>query len=342
MSRPHLVWAAAAVIPVLLGAAALPGPGRDVVWVEREAFVMGTRLRIRLAAAEREAGFAGAEAALERIRAVEDLLSTWRHDTELARLNAAPPAAWVGLSPRLSSLLAEVRGWHAATDGAFDPAVGALIDAWGLRGEGRLPSEAELAAARGATGLDRFMFDDAGGAAARSSSRAWIDAGGFGKGAGLRQALSQLEAMGIGDALLDFGGQLAVRGSGPDGRGWPVAVAHPARRGEVAARLLVSDRSVATTSQSERYVEADGKRYGHVMDPRTGTPVAPWGSVTVVARDPLDADALSTALFVMGPEAGLRWVRDRDDLGALFLIQSEGRLEARWNRAMDTYLTGED
>lgn len=313
----------------------LPGGS---VWVEREAYAMGTRIRIAVAAADREAGFAAIEGALAEVRAVEDLLSTWRVDTELAAVNRAPPETWVPLSPQLHELLRAVRRWQAATGAAFDPAIGPFVDAWDLRGRGRIPSTAELARARGAAGLDRFGFDDEIGAVVRPRGGAWIDAGGFGKGAALRRVWDRLKAVGVRDGLLDFGGQLLARGSPEGGGSWTVAVAHPARRSEVAIRLRVRDRAVATTGQSERYVAAAGRRVGHVLDPRSGQPVPPWGSVTVVARDPLDADVLSTALFVMGPEAGLRWVRDRADVGALFLVDREGRLEPRWNGAMEAYL----
>jgi thiamine biosynthesis lipoprotein len=312
------------------------------VWVEREAFVMGTRLRVVLAAPDRATGIAAIEAALAEVRAVEDVLSTWRADTELAALNRAPPRTWLPLSPRLHELLSQVRQWHVATGAAFDPAIGSLVDAWDLRGAGRIPRPAELAAARRAAGLQRFAFDDDRRVAMRTRDGAWIDAGAFGKGAALRRAWDRLAAGGAPNAMLDFGGQLLALGAPQGGGPWTVTVAHPARRSAAALRLRVRDRAVATTGQSERYVTVAGRRVGHVLDPRTGRPVPPWGSVTVVARDPLEADVLSTALFVMGPEAGLRWVRQRDDVGALFLIDREGELELRRNGAMEEYLMEEN
>jgi len=301
---------------------------------------MGTRLRIALEAPGREAGFSAIEAAVAGVRAVDDLLSTWREDTELASVNNAAPEARVPLSPRLSGILVEVWRWQLETGGAFDPAIGALVDAWDLRGKGRRPSPLELDRAREAAGLGRFSFDEAAGTMARADGRSWIDAGAFGKGAALREAWLRLEELGVQDAMLDFGGQVLAQGSPEGGDSWTVAVAHPARRSELAAHLRLSNRVAATTGQSERFVEADGQRFGHVLDPRSGEPVPAWGSVTVVASDPLVADVLSTALFVMGPEAGLEWVRDRDDVAALFLIDHGERLEARWNRAMTDHLVG--
>jgi len=105
------------------------------------------------------------------------------------------------------------------------------------------------------------------------------------------------------------------------------------------ATLLLRDRSAATTGASERYVKIDGRRVGHVLDPRSGAPVPAWGSVTVVAADPLAADALSTALFVLGPEAGLAWAMRHDGVEALFLVTGSEGVRARWTPGLDTLLT---
>jgi thiamine biosynthesis lipoprotein len=96
--------------------------------------------------------------------------------------------------------------------------------------------------------------------------------------------------------------------------------------------------SAATSAASERFVEIEGVRYGHILDPRTGRPVDAWGSVTVVMEDPLAADAVATALFVMGPEAGLAWAREREDVGALFLMEGPDGIEVAWNDAMEPWL----
>lgn len=310
--------------------------------MERETALMGTRLRIALEAPRREAGFSAIEAAVAGVRAVDDLLSTWRQDSELAAVNHSVPGVEVPLSPRLSGILAEVWRWQLETDGAFDPAIGALVDAWDLRGEGRRPGPAELERALEAVGLVRFRLDEDAGTVARADGRSWIDAGAFGKGVALREAWLRLEELGVQDALLDFGGQVLAHGSPEGGGSWIVAVAHPARRAEAAVELRLSDRVAATTGQAERFIEADGQRIGHVLDPRSGEPVPAWGSVTVVASDPLVADVLSTALFVMGPEAGMEWVRNRDEVAALFLIDLGERLEVRWNRAMNDHLVRGD
>lgn len=309
------------------------------VWVEREAYLMGTTLRGRVLAPWREAGLEAIERAFAEVRRQEALLSSWRDDSELARVNRAPPGAPVRPDPELRALMDEVRRWSDSTGAAFDPAIGALVDAWDLRGEGRRPAAVELRRAREASGWRVFALDSARGTVTRGDSLGWIDTGAFGKGAALRGVRGELEAAGIPAALFDFGGQVLAHGAPPGEAGWEVAVAHPSRRQEPFTVLLLRDRSASTSSSSERWVEEGGERLGHILDPRTGRPVPAWGSVTVVAEDPLAADALSTALFVMGPEEGMRWARDREAVGVLFLVERGGVVEARWNAGLEPYRT---
>lgn len=298
---------------------------------------MGTSLSVRAAAETPDRGFRAIEAALDSAQALDDALSTWRSDTELARLNTAPAGTDTPVSPRLAALLHIVRCWRAATDGAFDPAVGPLVAAWDLRGAGRQPAGPELAAARAASTFDHFVLDAGARTVRRDAAGATLDPGGFGKGAALAAAAAGLRAAGIRQALLDFGGQVFALGPGPDGAPWRIRIAHPLRRDHPVLTLTVRDRSAATSGQSERFVTVDGRRFGHVLDPRSGRPVPAWGSVTVVHRDPLVADILSTALLVMGPDAGRAWA-DSAAVAAVFLIADGDTLSVRCSRTAHSYL----
>ncbi len=313
-------------------------PEAAAVWVEREAFVMGTRLRVTVAAPDATQGVAGAEAVFREVRRLDAKLSSWREDSEMARLNTSPAGVPFQLSAELWRLLSEIRPWVAWSGGAFDPGVGPLIDAWDLRGAGRWPTPAELERARELSGLDAYELDESEGVVVKRWPGVWISAGGFGKGAALRAAASVLHAAGIGTALLDFGGQLLALGKPPGEDAWVVEVVHPSRRQRGVATLSLRGVSVATSGGSERFVEVEGHRLGHIVDPRSGWPVPAWGSVTVVAADPLVADVAATALFVLGPEEGLAVAETRDDLGVLFLVDEDERVEARWNERMAAYL----
>lgn len=320
---------------VELGRPEAVGGGPSLVWIEREAVLMGTRLRARIGAADREVAVAASERTFAEIRRLERVLSTWRGDTEMGRLNGYRPETPFRPSRELFSLLLETRAWSRATGGAFDPGIGPLVDAWDLRGRGRRPSGPELERARATSGFGQFALDVGGGTIRRLDAEAWIDAGAFGKGAALRAARRVLLSAGIRSALLDFGGQVVAIGSDEGGSGWTLGVAHPKRRAEPVGLLRLRDQSAATTSASERFVTVDGEVLGHVLDPRTGRPVPAWGSVTVVADDPLVADVCSTALFVLGPREGMRWVEAREGIAVLFLEAAGGELEATWNERME-------
>lgn len=308
------------------------------VWVERRAYVMGTVLEARVAAPTRELGVGALEAAFAEVRRLDGLLSSWRADSEVGRLNATPAGEATEVSPELLEILREVVVWSDSTGHAFDPAVGALIDAWDLRGEGRRPAPAELRAALAASGMDLYRIDGRLRQATRLAPGVWLDSGGFGKGAALRAAEQVLRERGAAAAYLDFGGQVLVFGRSPAAGGeWEIAIAHPTRRREVVSSIRVHTGSVATSAQSERFVDVEGERLGHVLDPRTGLPVAGGASVTVVAEDAMVADVLATALLVMGPEAGGRWAADLHDTGVLWVVERDGRVQESWNTAFERY-----
>ena len=314
-----LLLAASSVLPLSAGGA------DGATHLTREAWAMGTRVRIVVEARGRSEGEAASEAALREIERVERVLSTWDETSELARLNAAPAGRPVEISAELAALLRETEGWAERTARAFDPTLGPLLDAWGVRGAGRLPSDAELTAALAVTGAASFVLE--GGRATRGSTDAWIDSGAFGKGAALRSVARRPRAHGADRLLVDLGGQLWA--AAPPEAPWPVDVAHPRNRARPVARLAVRGVSVATSGASERP--------GHLLDPRSGRPAPDWGSVTVVRADALEADVLSTALYVMGPEEGLAWARTHG-VAALFLEVTPAGLRPTWSEAMDAWL----
>jgi thiamine biosynthesis lipoprotein len=283
---------------------------------------MGTSLEIEVEAADRAVALAASERAVEALEAAEARLSTWREDTELARLNRAPAGEPQRLSPALARDLAAARSCWEETAGAFDPAVGALVRAWGLRAGGRRPDEAERRAAIAAGDFAALRLED-GGIAVRERADLVLEEGGWGKGAGLRDALAALEQTGAARASLDLGGQVAVLG-----RGWTVPVADPRRRDRPVAELSIDGGSVSTSGNSERGIVVDGERLGHILDPRTGAPAPDFGSLTVWTTDPLRADCLSTGLYVLGPDWALAWAKAHPGVEVLVLETEGDRLRA--------------
>jgi len=325
---PALLPLACALAPA--GAEDAPAaPAATTERVERRVAVMGTLLALSVEAGSRREALLASERALRAIETVEARLSTWRDDSELARLNAAPAGTPCALGPELEADLAAAARWWRETGGAFDPGIGSLVDAWGLRTGGRRPSPAELDAARADAGLAHLALED--GRAVRLRAGLRLEEGGFAKGVGLDAALAALEGTGATAAVLDLGGQLAVLpSSDPDAGRVAVAIADPRDRGRVLLELAVDAGSVATTGNSERGVVVDGERLGHVLDPRTGEPAPDFGSLTVQAADATAADCLSTGLYVLGPDGALAWAAARPGVEVVTIeIDARGTAHAR-------------
>jgi len=324
----------------LAGALARPAPPAVV---ERRVSVMGTVLQVAVTAPTRDRGLEASERAIREIQRVEDLLTTWR-DSPLARLDAAPAGAEVPLDEELSGLLAATFAWAGRTDRAFDPTVMPLVRAWDLRGAGHVPTPGELARALDATGTTNFRFGSAGQTLVRLDAGAGIEEGAWGKGYALDRALEKLDD-GVG-ALIDLGGQVVARGRDASDRAWSVAIADPRRRDRPVITLRLGDVSASTSGDSERSRVVGTRRIGHLLDPRTGEPAEDFGSVTVVAPSALDADILSTAFFVLGPEKGLalsdRLRREGVPNEALFLVVHGDALEARFSPGVPGFVISAD
>ncbi|BDU77957.1 FAD:protein FMN transferase [Mesoterricola sediminis] len=263
--------------------------------VDRTVLAMGTRLTLA------DLPPAAAEAALAEVARIEAACSTWRPDSAWSRANGAGEA-WTPLDGAWLDLLRLARAWSERTEGAFDPVLGTLVAAWGLRTGGARPGPAELAAARAASGIARL---EVGPTAIRLTGGAQLEEGGFLKGYALDRARAEAQARGAARGLLDFGGQLLAWGGA-----WPADIADPRDRSRARVRLRLVDASLSTSGCAER-----GR---HLLDPRTGRPCPDWGAVAVVAPGGLEADILSTALYVLGPRAGLAWA-ERNGVAALFL-----------------------
>jgi FAD:protein FMN transferase len=284
----------------------------------RQVFLMGTQTSLTSCAVSREAGLAELEIFIGILEAVEDQLSTWRPESAISKLNRHPIGASFPLTADLSKMFETLFLWHERTNQTFDPGIGALTDAWGIHEGGHVPTDEQVRSALQRSGLNYFSFD----AKARQIIRrrdVTIDVGGFGKGEGLDQILGYAQAHGSAPFLIDFGGQLLAYGSPSGKSGWEVDLAHPVHRHTPAIPLTMTGGSLSTSAGSERDVVAEGKRIGHHIDPRTGQPVVSSGSVTVWHASALVADILSTALFVMGPDAGVAWA-NKNAVAAVFQL----------------------
>jgi thiamine biosynthesis lipoprotein len=299
------------------------GTGR----VERDVAAMGTRLAMTIAGPDRPTGLAVSETIVAAIEDAERRLSTWRATSELQDFNAAPPGSRVALSPLAWNAVATALACWKETDGAFDPTVAPLVEAWGLRTGGRLPDAKEIEIARLAVDAGRLVLEPERRELLQPGGLR-LEEGGFGKGAALDAALAAAQALVPGTEIeLDFGGQLAW-----SGRSQPFTfrLADPRDRSRTVLELTLdrSSGSIATSANSERGGAAGGAPIGHLLDPRSGRPAPDFGSATVFAAQAAAADCRSTGLFVLGPERGAalaaRWSRESLGESVLLLVEPHG------------------
>ena len=282
--------------------------------VTREVYLMGTRSVLTAYASTRDAGQSQLETYIRILEETESDLSVWRTDTPLSRLNETPVGRPFQLSPPIFKLLEDGVFWWKETERAFDPGIGRLLDSRGFYGK-----PPAVTSTKPVFGMQHFVLDPERQRVFRDAD-IWIDSGAFGKGEALDRVRRQAEIDGADPWLIDLGGQVMVYGHPPEKPFWTIDVAHPQKRDVAALTLELRSGSLSTTSNSEQP--------GHVLDPRTGLPVEFTGSVVVWHDRGLVADILSTALFVMGPENGIRWANARG-IAACFLVPDGNRLEFR-------------
>lgn len=265
-------------------------------------------------------------AALDLVDDIEAGISVYRASSELTRLNATAAAGWQQVSAELLALLVHARQLAERTGGAFDPASGSLVRAWGfLHRRGKTPDEATLAGALAASGIDGVVIDEVGSRVRFSRPGIEINPGAIGKGWALDRMMERLDATDV-PSVLVHGGSSSVRArgtqgpAGPGRGGWRVGLAHPLRPGKRLATITLVDRALGTSGSGTQFFVDRGKRLGHILDPRTGRPAQGVISATVVAPRAADADALSTALYVLGPP-GLGVVAPPDgDVAAMLVV----------------------
>lgn len=269
---------------------------------------MGTTWRMRLSAPRTRALRPLHDGIQTRLDAVVAQMSPWEPDSDISRYNRAAPGTWHVLPPDLLAVLHAALDIAAASDGAFDPTLGPLVDLWGFGAGGArpgVPDPVALDAARPHCGWRRIELD-ASGTRLRQPGGLQLDLSAIAKGFGVDAVTAWLREAGIDGALVEVGGELRGHGRRPDGECWRVLVEAIADADEAPCVLPLDACAVATSGDRWHRFEHDGRRYSHSIDPRSGAPVADAAAaVTVVAGDAMRADAWSTALTVLGPEAGL-------------------------------------
>lgn len=268
---------------------------------------------------------AGLPAEIEaRLRAINKSMSTWDPASEISLINEMPAGQRVTVSEDFDLVLSAALSLSEATDGAFDVTVGPLVNLWGFgpTARGRPPDAAALAVARRRVGYGNLVIN--GRSLTKRVEGMYLDFSGIAKGYGVDAVAEILRRRGIGNYLVEIGGEVAVAGRAPGGESWAVGIERPeenaARDGALYAVVHLTQGALATSGSYRRFKRRRMQKSHHIIDPRTGMSTnSALVSVTVFAADCMTADGIATALMVMGVDAGLRWVEARSGVEALFL-----------------------
>lgn len=264
---------------------------------------------------------ATASDALDLVDRLEDQMTVYRPHSELSRINAEAAQRDMPVEPQLFTLLARAAALTAETSGGFDPTSGPLIALWRrCKGEGRVPTDAEIAAAKRLSGIEHVSLDAACSSIRYDRPGVEFNLGSIGKGYALDRCAELLNGAGISDWFVHGGhSSILARGGLAGGAGWPIGIRNPLFPERRLATLVLRNRGMSTSGSGVQFFRVGGRRFGHILDPRSGWPVEGMLSVTVLAPTAAEADALSTAFFVLGVENARTYCHNHKNVAALII-----------------------
>ena len=307
--------------PALLAAA--PASPAHADWMDRTEAIMGTRVYVELWADDPAKGKAAIDAVMNEMRRIDALMSHYKPDSELSRINQHAALEPVPVDRELYDLIKLSTHFSEITDGAFDityASVGYLYN-YPLHVH---PTEAEIKAALPAVNWRHLEFDDARHSIRFARPGMRIDLGGIGKGYAVDRGVAMLRARGVRHAIVTAGGDSRLIGDHM-GRPWLVAIRHPDDPGKVVTRLPLSDTAISTSGDYERYFDENGVRYHHIIDPRTGHSASRVRSATILGPTATATDGMSKTAFVLGPEKALEIINRMPEYDAVFVCP-DGRV----------------
>ena len=265
---------------------------------------MGTKVRVVFYARTPDQAEQGRRAAFAVMKQVDDLMSDYKPDSELSRLSAASGRGPQKISRALSDVLERSLRTAELSEGTFDVTIGPLVRLWRRsRKELKLPTPEEVAQAKALVDYRKLRLDPAAGTAELLLPGMILDLGGIAKGYACDQAVAALKAVGITSALVDTGGGMALSDPPPGKPAWRIGML-----GDSSKILQLSNCGVSTSGDIEQFVEIDGVRYSHIIDPATGLGLTNRAMATVIAKDGLTSDALDTPVCILGAERGLKMI----------------------------------
>jgi thiamine biosynthesis lipoprotein len=301
------------------------------VMLSEERGLMGTQVMVKVVGNDRKQLRAGVSAAFDEVSRLERLMSNFMPETELSQINQQAGVAPVKVSRELFGIIKRSLFFSELSNGAFDISFASVGKLWNFR-NAAAPAADAVTAQLPFVNFRKIQLNDEQSTVFLPSRRMEIGLGGIGKGYAMDRAMAMLNAHGIFNAMVMAGGDTLIRGRNGH-EVWRVGLRDPDKADGILAVLPLEDQAISTSGDYERFFIKDGVRYHHILDTKTGYPASRCRSVTILAPDATTSDALSTTVFVLGPERGLALIEQMDDVEAI-IIDRNG------NMSLSSGLTG--
>jgi len=304
---------------IMLGGCAQLAPSSASVIAKRAQMHMGTLVTVTAVASDKQAGDRAIQTAFDEIKRLEQLLSTWRSDSELSQVNAEAGRRSVLVSRETLEVVVRSLEMAQLTRGKFNIALGPAIEAWSVTERQHIPDERALERLKSLVDWTSIQIDTKARTIYLPHKGMRIDVGGIGKGYAADRAVEVMKRAGAKGGVVALSGDIKAFGVLPERTGFPVGIRHPREEESLIGIIDLQDEAISTAGDYERFFERDGVRYHHILDPHTLQPARGCQSVTVIAKEGTMADGLDTAIFVLGPEEGMALVERLSDVEAIII-----------------------
>lgn len=298
----------------------------ESVTVKRTMELMGSRFDITVLAIDEELGYINIEEAAAEIKRIEKMISSWDEDSETSLINRNAGIKPVKVSDELFKLIERSKQISELTDGAFDISYASMDKIWRFDGSmKKIPTEIEIKNSVAKVGYEKIILNAESKTVFLKQKGMKISFGAIGKGYAADKAKELLVSKQVVGGIINAGGDLSTWGTDVSGKKWIIGIVNPLSKEKIVSWQPIVESSVATSGNYERYVTFNGKRYSHIIDPRTGYPSSGLTQITIFAKNAETCDALATAVFIMGRDAGLSLINQLGGPEAI-LFDSENKM----------------
>jgi thiamine biosynthesis lipoprotein len=290
---------------------------------QRSEYIMGTIFDITALGNEKVLEDVSRKA-FEEIKRIDDKMSRYREGSEVSLVNRNAGVSPVKVSHELIEVLKEARRISEFSDGAFDVTIGPLTNLWGFdEGKGVVPPRGEIERLKGLVNYRKLKIDETSSTVYLEEKGMMIDVGGIAKGYSLRKAMKVFEDAGVKNVIINAGGNLNLRGL-KKGKPWRIGIQDPRDESKLLGKVEITDISIATSGDYQRFFIKEGARYHHILDPKTGYPAKGLVSATVIGRSRTSMDGFSSAVFILGAEKGLALMKKAGAEG--IIVTEDGKI----------------